>query len=58
MKLEDLRPEQMARACKVSRRTWFNWMANPEKMTLYDLQKIATKLRVKKEDLVRENEKI
>lgn len=38
------KPEDMAKACGVSRSTWFNWMKDPGTMQVQYLAIIAAKL--------------
>lgn len=51
-----LTPEKMAKACGVSRSTWFRWMNEPETITLPHLFIIAAKLGCKPSELLEKRE--
>lgn len=50
----NLSSKDMAKACKVSRATWFRWLSDPGSITLNYLSIIAAKLGVKPAELLEE----
>ena len=50
MKRAGIKPKQMAKAFGITERTWYNWLADPQEMTMRQVNTIANILGFTEEE--------